>query len=240
MKDSGPLSAAVQVEASSDAWLSVSDSLLHGVNHALSNRLAALGAVARILERGDAGRDPLIDILIAEVSQIETVAGLLHLLPRDRGADAEPVHLPDLLGDAIALHQLQGPLRDTTYEIVEDAGALPVWAERWALVHSLLILLSAAARAAQLRGGRHVVVRYGGDEAYASLCVEAPLTEGEINLAGGQHEELLDAVDTGAVAELLKASDGTLIVDESGNGSYATRFEIRLPTLVEARKREQR
>lgn len=240
MKDSGTQSSALHVEPTDDAWLSVSDSLLHGVNHALSNRLAALGAVARILESGYPGRDPLIEMLIGEVGQIENVAGLLHLLPRDRGADAEPIHLPDLLGGAIALHRLQGPLRDTRYEVEEDPATLPVWAERWALVHALLMLMSAAARAAQLRGGQTVLVRYSGDETFVSLSVEAPLMEGEAELAGSRPEELLDPVDLGAVAALLKPSDGVLMADEDPGGSCAARFEIRLPTLVEARRREER
>ena len=58
MEDPSTHSATVHAEKKvDDTWLNVSDSLLHGVNHALSNRLAALGAVARILEHSDAARD---------------------------------------------------------------------------------------------------------------------------------------------------------------------------------------
>ena len=240
MKDSSTHSGAAHTEKADDAWLNVSDSLLHGVNHALSNRLAALGAIARILEHSDATRDPLIEILIGELGQIENVAGLLHLLPRDQRADAEPIHLPDLLGDTIALHRLQGPLRDTRYEVEESSTTLPVWAKRWTLIHSLLMLLNAAARAAQIRGDQSVVVRYGGDEAFVSLTVEAPLMAEDSQRTGSHPEELLNAVDVGAVAALLKISDGVLIAEEEPGGSYAARFEVRLPTLVEARRREQR
>jgi hypothetical protein len=46
-----------------EAWLSVCDDLLWAFNHALSNRLAALTSITRILEYSDTGLDPLLSAL---------------------------------------------------------------------------------------------------------------------------------------------------------------------------------
>ena len=222
----------------SEAWLQVSEELLRGANHALSNRLAALGAVVRVLEHHSTGTEPLIEALAKEVEQLEELGRLLRILPRERDSGAEAIHLPELLHEAAALHGMQGPLRDLTYDIDGSRDTLPVWSERSRLLHVFLMLLSAAARTTQLAAGNSLRVRYAGDQSWVTVTVESGTASSSDPQSSTppRAEELLGSVDLNAIAEML-GDGGEITAAEKGIES-AGRWELRLPTLLEARRRE--
>lgn len=221
-----------------EGWLGVSDGLLRGINHALSNRVAAVGAVARILERGDTGGEPLMRALLGEVEQMERVIRLLQLLPRERdGGAPEPVHVPDLLGDVVMLHQLQSALRDVTCEVAAGADTAPVWIEPVLLTHALLMLLNDAARVVQLAGSGRLLVHCDSDAAWTRVTVEAH-TAAPVAAGAGAPTDSLATVEPETVAMLLRSSGGELVVEERNPAGGTERWQLRLPTLAEVRRRE--
>lgn len=240
MNGSEPESPPPDAGSAEENWRVVSDSLLRGVSHALSNRLGALSAVSHVLGgSGDAASSgaSLLELLRSEVSRAERVAALLHLLPRPRGRGAESLRVPDLLGEIIALHELQGPLRDIPCKIEVPGDMLPVRAGRPALTHALLLLLSHAARAAQLAGGGRIVLRCTGDEAMVSIAIETYAAEDGGGMGSSPRpEDLLEAVDPGAATALLRGEveggEGAEVVVGGGEAEGCiTRVVLRLPTL---------
>ena len=221
----------------SEAWLQVSEELLRGANHALSNRLAALGAVVRVLEHRPTAAEPLIEALGREVERLEELGRLLQLLPHERDRGAEAIHLPELLREAAALHGMQGPLRDMSYDIDGSPDTLPVWSERSRLLHVVLLLLSTAARATQLVADNSLTVRYTGDESWVTVIVESGTASSSDPQSSipPRAEELLGSIDLDAIAEMLGDGGKIAAVGESAEG--AGRWELRLPTLLEARRR---
>ena len=222
----------------SEAWLQVSEELLRGANHALSNRLAALGAIVRVVESSGSGSDPLIEALAREVERLEELGRLLQLLPRERDSGAEAIHLPELLREAAALHGMQGPLRDLSYDIDGSPDTLPVWSERSRLLHVVLLLLSTAARATQLAAGNSLRVRYTGDRSWVTVTIEASVASSSDSQSSTppRADELLGSVDLDAVAEML--GDGGEITAAAEGFESSRRWELRLTTLLEARRRE--
>jgi hypothetical protein len=213
----------------------VSDALLRGLNHALSNRVASLSAIATVITLDERSDPDITRALAAEVAQLEGVLRLLRLLPGGRGAPSEPVLLSDALADAVALHAHHAGLAATPCTVVGDASSLlPVVAPLPALVHGLALLLGALALHARgaddaLDGAseRRGVLRVSGDERAVRLTGAAPPGEGEPGLAP-------DAV-AAALQELLDDAGATVTVEKSAAGGV--RYEVVLPTLVVVRER---
>jgi hypothetical protein len=82
--------------AAAEAWLVVSDALLRGLNHALSNRAATVGAVSGVLDPAEPPSAAIVDVLRDEAARLDELLQLARLLPGQR-AGTEPVHLPDVV-----------------------------------------------------------------------------------------------------------------------------------------------
>lgn len=241
MTQNGPAAPATDPPISpTDAWLAVADDLLWAINHALSNRLAALTSITRILEHSDTGADPLLAVLSGEIEQLERTVELLRLLPRHPDEQPEPVLLAELLPNVLALHRLQGEWRDLEYEVHGADGVSPVCVEPSLLAHALLLLLSAAARIAKRAGNPRISLRCGGDEDWSVLVIESPPAPAAGGVAPATAAQGWKPIDARAVEALLRGAGGELIGNHfAGDPAGGVYFELRLPTLVAVRRAEK-
>ena len=215
--------APAGARSTADVWLTVSDALLRGVNHALSNRAATVGAVSGVLDPAEPPSEVIVQVLRDEAARLDELLQLARLLPGHRGGP-EPVHLPDLVPAAVALHAHHFDLRDTPCRVDDSAAVMPVLADPTALTHALLLVLTAAKRAA---AGAEVVLSHRGDGERVTLTLETA----RVGDADDHAEELA------AAAALLAPSDGS--AGRVGDGRDATRYELTLPTLAAARRAER-
>jgi signal transduction histidine kinase len=199
-----------------EVWLPVSAELIAGVHHALNNRVGALSAVTQVLEGEMDPAHPLRLALADEVKRLQATVRALTLLARPADAAPEPVLLPDLLPGITELFGLHHGVRDTECEVRVDDGVLPLYCEPTLLAHLLLTLLIAAGEAAR-EAGTGVRLHASGDAREVVVTIEP---EGEetprVEALGEWAEELGGAVSGGA-----------------------GRYELRLPTLPEVRRRER-
>ncbi len=220
--------------SATDAWLSVSDDLLWGFNHALSNRLAAITSIARILEYSDTGLDSLLSALSGEITSLEDTLKLLRLVPRDPRAPAEPVLLEDLVPEVVRLHELRTDVADLGFETDFEGEPQPVWIQPGRLAHTLLIGLATASRVAIAVGNRVVLVRVRATGDVVSIEVVAKGHDQGARLGG-----LMTDFESQAMGELIADAGGEF--DEVGGGGEEEErgVAIRLPTLVAVRARER-
>jgi hypothetical protein len=92
-----------------DSWSTISNDLLHGLIHALNNRMAALGALVDLARLGDEADDSLQG-LAGELALLCEVNALIALLP-ERRSEPEALELSSALHDAIRLHAHHPRLR---------------------------------------------------------------------------------------------------------------------------------
>jgi hypothetical protein len=199
------------LEAAVLQWVTERDAVLRGLTHALSNRAGTLGAVAGMLAPGEPVSTPVAAAVQDETGRLDGVLALYRLLPLDRGAGAEPLHLPDLVPAVVELHGHHAGLRDVPCAVEPDPDAPPVVAPHSALAHALLVLLAAGARAGGGEGARLRWARDGEDQVVITVDGAA---EG-----------------AGAAAWLLGDSATVAVADGSGAATVA------LPTLTAARRR---
>jgi hypothetical protein len=236
---SDPVEQTSAATSPAEAWLSVCDELLWAFNHALSNRLAALTSITRILEYSDTGLDPLLSALSSEIGSLEKTLALLRLLPRSPTAVHEPVRLEDLLPEVVSLHRLQTEFRDLDYGIDAQPDTTPIWVEPSRLTHTLLLLLAAASGVACRNGGSAVAIGYTGDDRYVRLVIGTPpSTEGP----GPSDSPQVDGppLKGEVVRELVVRLGGELVEASCGDDPRSgVRFELLLPTLLSVRARER-
>ena len=216
----------------------IRDGILRGVAHALSNRVAALSGVAGLVDFGNLPPNRLSRALGSEVSQLGQLVEMLRLLPSDVRPRGEAIELRTMLPAVVALHALHADLRDVACTVQDDRDAQPVHLGRSVFVHAVLLLVDVAKRDA-LRGRGSVSLSYRGDSTWVTVAVESL---GGVTLPTGgssaDDERELRRGLAAAVAQL----DPSLVVDvkprseRPGNG---LRLELRLPTLLEVRRRER-
>jgi len=219
------------------AWLAVSDDVLASVNHALSNRLAALISLVRVMEFGGSESESLMPVLAQEVDRLEQATALLRLLPRGHDDQPEPVRFVDAVPDLLALLHLQRDVRELPIDVAPATDAPPAWIDPTTLNHALLMLFSALTRLALASGAPRIDVQPGGDDEWATLVaiVPPPEAEGGGDDPGGNAGERA-AREMDAADALLRHAGGAVLRRESESG--AVRVEVRVPTLLAARRRE--
>lgn len=191
-------------------WLELSESLLRGLVHSLNNRITALSAFAELAEMGDT-EFTAASVLPGEMARLQELNGLFRLLVPDDPAPAA-IELGPVLSDAVALHGHHARLRTVSCDVVRTDQALPVRAPRWALLRLLLLIVEEGKRSAD-RDGRGVTrLHVGGDERWIVLHVD-----------GGTLSPYAAAMARRCGAEDSMAGDAV----------------IRLPTLLELRRRER-
>lgn len=213
------------VGSTEDPWRLVSDAVLRGLNHELSNRAAALSALARMVEPAEPPGSEVAGLLASETVRLEETLRLYRLLPGGRAREAEPVLVADALADARALHAQHAGLAGVPCAVDGDPGALPpAIAPLEGLVHALTLLLGALALHAGAPGagaGRRAVLTLEAGPGVVRLTGDgAPAT-------GTHHAPLAPAAVAAALHRLLRGA-GAVGVTECGG---AVRYAVELRAL---------
>ena len=87
-----------------DQWLRVNEKVLKGLNHQLTNRLAALEAVFHLFEPGEVTDTQLLQTLGKEVERVGTLLRLYRMLPAEPTALPEAVRVQDIVPSVLELH----------------------------------------------------------------------------------------------------------------------------------------
>lgn len=202
-------------------WPVLLESLLRGIGHALSNRVAGLLALAELpAEEHDAES---LGLLPHEAERLQELLRVVKLLPADRAATPAAMMLDEVIGDGCAIMALHPAGREITWTR-GDGGAQPVRVERWMLLRVLLLMMDVARDWATAVGSRAamVSVRDGADGATALV---------EVAVIGGVR---------GAERALGEESYLTMLVERLGGTLRAgDTLTLALPTLAELRRRER-
>lgn len=180
-------------------WLPLQESLLRGLNHALSNRLASIGALSMLLDAGERMDERLQQMLVADVSRLEGLLGSYRALTTAPEVRREPMRMVDALAKAATLVAQHQDARDLVLEqLVEAPGAEPVHLLSHDPVRASVTLLLAVARSAHdapavrvtVEGGdglvRVTAARDGADEATIAACREFAMLERFAAAEGGR------------------------------------------------------
>ena len=202
-------------------WNDIADSLIGGIAHALSNRVATLSALGELMRMdGDASEGSTM--LRQEAGRFETIVQSLRLLGNEAGVSAEALELRDLLDQALALHKFHRDLRDVEIAVESDVRVPPVRIERRRAIHGLVMLLAAVASAAVERQ-QTVRVRLAGDESAVRLTLA--VSDGEdVGTASGRLVNDARA--------LLEPSNGTVTIEDGV-------IVLGLPALGAIREKER-
>ncbi len=217
-----------------DQWLRVSEKVLKGLNHQLTNRIASLEAIVGIFRDGEPFEPEVLTALSDDVARLNHLLQLFRCMPAEPFAGAEPVRLQDIVPQVLELHGHHADLRDIAVEVDADDETHPLLVRPSALLRCLLVVLESGAGNA-LRSGNADPLRlaYTGDAAMVRLVLEAPQPSGQTIFAG--EGSLLHAVRQ-ALAHAFAEVDVTVVDAPQGE---RIRYELRLPTLREARRRER-
>jgi signal transduction histidine kinase len=144
-----------------EAWASVSETLVRGIAHALSNRIATIGTIAELLRVG--GDDPtaMSEMLGIETERLEDLLEQMRALSARAVGHMEAMRLSDAVAGAMALHSCHPERRTVAVTVEPGDESRPVLGDPLLLQRELLILLDAATHAAISLGSRAVRVRFG-------------------------------------------------------------------------------
>jgi hypothetical protein len=98
----------------------VQEALLRGLNHALSNRLASLGAIAMLLEGEDLPDARMLAALTGDVGRLEELLGLFRALPAAGDPRRTAVRVRDGLARAAALMEHHPVCRDVSVTVGDE------------------------------------------------------------------------------------------------------------------------
>lgn len=214
------------VADAAEGWDALNDGLVAGIHHALNNRLGTLKAVGQVVEADLAPHHPLSGALAVELERLEAAVELLRLLAREK-AGPEALLLEPVVADARRLFEMHHSLREMTLTASLQPGVGPLWIDPADLLRSLLTLTAAAAAATGERAA--IGIEATGDAAEVVIVIRA----------GGDGDgsaEDLARVGTTEAKRLLERAGGSLETEADPAGFAAT---IRLPTLMEVRRRER-
>ncbi|MEP7064766.1 MAG: hypothetical protein ABI889_01905 [Gemmatimonadota bacterium] len=144
-----------------EAWASVSETLIRGIAHALSNRIATIGTIAELLRV--AADDPLAmaEMLGIETERLEELLAQMRALSARSAGRMEAMRLSDVVAGAMALHSCHPERRVVGVTVEPGDESRPVLGDPLQLQRDLLILLDAATRVAMSQTPRAVRVRFG-------------------------------------------------------------------------------
>lgn len=136
-----------------EEWIEIVDQALHGLHHALNNRIGSLSALVELYQMGDLPPDGAgFENLAADLKRLEDCNRVVRLLPHDGVAGEEALILDDVVADVLAIHRFLHDTRELQATVVPTRYVEPVRAERWALVRVLTLLLRDAKLLAKAAG----------------------------------------------------------------------------------------
>ena len=198
-------------------WQAILDEALHGLHHALNNRISSLGALAELQQSGDLGGDsPALDTLTRDVHRLEEIGRLVAALTREANLGDEPLIVSDVLTDALTVHRYLHASREVPVTIAPSPYVEPVRLERWALLRALVLLLREAKEGAKRAAGA-VHVSMESDEQWTTVQMRV------------QVQAPVEPAPSGTYAETLAQRMGGSIERLPGA------VDLRLPTLKSRR-----
>jgi hypothetical protein len=218
-----------------DQWLRVSEKVLTGLNHQLTNRSAALDSLVGVIATEPELDQTMLAALQDEIVRLIDLLKLYRMLPAEPSAQAQAMRLQDTIPQVLRLHMHHADLKGVTVALDGDQDTDPVLIRPSALMRSLLVLLESGAGNAA-RSGRKtpLTLGYGPDGAnVVRITVEAATPSGQMVFTGPG--SLVHAVRS-ALAHAHGTIDATIV---DGREGPLLRYELRFPTLTEARRREE-
>lgn len=153
-------------------WLPVQESLLRGLNHALSNRIASLSAISMLMEGAGALDPKLHEAFVGDVEHLGAVLALYRALPSDAAARRDASRFADALERAKPLVTEHPECRDVAIELTTDAATVePVSLLGRDAFRAGVLMLLGLARAAGGRGRVNVAV--DGDDGWVRVTGRA-------------------------------------------------------------------
>ncbi len=215
-----------------DQWLRVSEKVLKGLNHQLTNRVASLEAVITLLDDDQEPPDlQLLGSLTQEVKRLNHLLTLYRLMPAEPFVTTEPVRLQEVVAQVMELHAHHADLRGIPIAVDRGGDTPPVLIRPSALLRSLLVLLESAAGnalRAGVEGTLHISYGATGDDVFVSF--EGPCPPGQLLFTG-------DGSLVGAVNSAIAHARGHADVEVHRHDAGETlRYTIVLPTLAAARR----
>ncbi len=144
-----------------DSWCAVSEALVRGLAHGLSNRIATIGTIAELLRvHGD---DPIAmsDMLASETRQLEELLEQMRALSTRYTARNEAFRLSNAMAAAMALHSYHPDRRSVAITIEPGDESRPVLGDVIRFRREMVLLLNAATKAALVHTSRAVRVHFG-------------------------------------------------------------------------------
>ncbi|HUS29170.1 MAG TPA: hypothetical protein VMZ53_11685, partial [Kofleriaceae bacterium] len=206
--------------------------VLKGLNHQLTNRLAALDAVSQLFEPGETTDPQLVSTMAREVERVATLLRLYRMLPAEPTALPEAVRVQDIVPGVLELHTYHADLRGVACVMGEASDPAPVCVRPSALLRSLLVLLeSAAGHSYRTGSGLPIVLSYDGTPTTVTLTIEAPSPNADGLFAGSG--SLIDAVRSALAHAGGKINAGR----DAREGLPLIKYCLTLPTLREVRRK---
>jgi C4-dicarboxylate-specific signal transduction histidine kinase len=211
--DTFPTGERGHTRSLADAWSEVSETLVRGLAHALSNRISTIGTIAELL-RVD-GDDPVAmsEMLGVETRRLEDLLEQMRALSSRSAGRLDAMRLTDAVAGAMSLHSYHPERRAIAITVEPGDESRPVLGDEIRLQRELLILLDAATTAALAHASRALRVRFGlqGRVGVVRLLV------GDATAAGALPE------CAGAIAMGAEESDAglcyTLVIPALGAGA---------------------
>ncbi|MEO8879961.1 MAG: hypothetical protein ABI446_06145 [Gemmatimonadaceae bacterium] len=159
--DHFPTGARGQTRSFAEAWSAVSETLVRGLAHALSNRIATVGTIAELLRLD--GDDPatMSEMLAVETRRLEDLLEQMRALSMHHSGRHEAMRLSDAVAGAMALHSYHPERRSVAITIEPGDESRPVLGDAIRLQRELVLLLDAATTSALAHVSRAVRVRFG-------------------------------------------------------------------------------
>ena len=217
-------------DPAASAWRDVAEHVLHGLNHAFSNRLNALASYSVLLESGEAGDQEQQHTVIAEVERLELLLKLYRLVPFAGGSAVEPVLVADVVPDALALLQHLLDVRDVPVAVHGSADTPPLLGSSLALSQALLLMLASVAQLVPegaASGG--ILLHYTGDADWVYVA-----TETAVPVDATERREIIDLSALHALVPTARIAASAVTPEAA-----IVRISMRIPTLVATRRRER-
>jgi hypothetical protein len=244
LADPRPESAELQTEGPTparfwgDQWLRVSEKVVKGLNHQLTNRVASLEALLALLNDDQEPPDlTLIKSLTQEVGRLSDLLQLYRALPAEPFVTTEAVRLQDVIPQIIELHGHHADLRGIPIVIDAAQETPPMLVRPSALLRCLLVLLESCAgnalRSEASGDAAALHLAYGGDDTHVYITFESLAPAGQLLFTS--EGSLIQAVRL-TLAHAHGSADARVLASAAGE---RIRYEVRLPTLSEARRIER-
>lgn len=202
-----------------DEWLPVQEQLLLGLNHALSNRLGSISAIAMLLE-GSGDVDPrLRDTLAQDAQRLEALLAGYRALANPGDGKRDGCRIQDALGRAVTLIEHHHACRDVRVEGIDAVHG----------VTALRIGASEALRACVMALLPAMVVTAPSHEVWVTAADDAALVRTLVRRHGADADALRARAECQALARYAAGVGGDFRVTTDGAAAV---LALALPALT--------